>query len=450
MTRDRASGMSTSLSLRPLYILMLAGLLISGLLLPSSAGAAGVSELTLQEAYRQALDNNEDIRIAEEDLVQGRLFKKQAYSVLIPQLTANAGYSKLYFAGDFEVENTSYGISLSQAIYSGGRVFIALKGAKMNIAAAEYGLDFARQSVLMDLLARTYDVLTAEDLLGLEDERIERNSEQLRSARARFEVGEVAKTDVLVARVALATARKDRVEAEKNLLLSRRRLGDLIGLKQQVKVSPPRDVVIPGADLDELVRIAVAERKDLLQGNELIGVAVQEAREAGTRGLPDVDLSASHTEYSDVSPFVPESQVSLNITWPFFQGGLVKYQEQEAYSRVRQVEQAYAKQTKGVLFAVEEVYRELQTLMAQEELVETSLENARENYRLERIQFDVGDGTDLDVLVAHGGLSDAENQAVIHRYQTRVAKAALLYSIGRMSPDVLGILVDRQGQGNIR
>ena len=54
------------------------------------------------------------------------------------------------------------------------------------------------------------------------------------------------------------------------------------------------------------------------------------------------------------------------------------------------------------------------------------------------------------VLVAQGGLSDAENQAVIHRYQTRVAKAALLYSIGRMSPDVLGILVDWQGQGNIR
>lgn len=406
-----------------------------------SLSATDQQVLTLQEAYHLALQNNEDIRIAQEDLVQGRLLKKQAYSILLPELTASAGYSRLHFAGDLEVENESYGISLSQSIYSGGRAFIALKGAKMTIAAAEYGLAFARQSILMELLMRSYAVLAAGDLLQLEDERIERVSEQLRSARAKFEVGEAAKTDVLSAKVALATARKDRVDAEKNLVLAQRRLGDLIGLKDRIKVSPPRDVDVPSADLEDLIGIAMEERQDLLQGSELVGVSAQQAKESATRGRPEVDLSASVTEYSDVSPFAPENQVTLTVKWPFYQGGLVKYQTQEAYSRVRQAEQAYEKQAKEISYAVEEAFREIQTLMAQNELVETSLENARENFRLERIRFELGDATNLDVLVAQGGLSSVENQAVIHRYDTRIAKADLLFSIGRLSPDVLDIVV---------
>ncbi|UCF30609.1 MAG: TolC family protein [bacterium] len=411
--------------------------------LPVSA-VAGEGVLSPREAYLLALVNNEDIRVAAEDLKQGRLVRKQAYSVLLPTLTATAGYSKLYFSDDLEVENRAYGVSLNQMIYHGGRAFIALKGAEMTIAAAEHGLAFARWSVLMDLLVRTYSALSSEDLLRLEDERIERVSEQLRSASTKFEIGEAAKTDVLAAKVAVATARKDRVEAQKNLVLARRSLGDLIGMGGPIRVTMPPDVPVPEAELEELTRIALEERRDLLQGRELVRVVEQEAKEAASRNRPEVDLSASHTEYSDESPFAPESQVSLDITFPLFQGGLVKYQSQEARSRVLQAELVLQKRIKEVAFGVEEAFREYGSLVAQKELIETSLENARENYRLERIRFELGDATNLDVLVAQGGLSSAENQAVLHRYRTRLAKAALLFSIGRMTPDALGIAVDEE------
>jgi outer membrane protein TolC len=45
---------------------------------------------------------------------------------------------------------------------------------------------------------------------------------------------------------------------------------------------------------------------------------------------------------------------------------------------------------------------------------------------------------DLDLLRAEEDLAEAENQAVDHRYETRTARAALLYSIGILDMDVFG------------
>jgi len=405
------------------------------ILAPVKATAAAVT-LDLRQAYNQALEANNDIRIAAEDLEQARLLKKQAITVLFPKLTATAGASKQYFEDGTKLDNTTWGLRLNQTLYNGGRVWTAKRGAEISFSAAEYGLNFAKQNILLSLLIRTYDVLAAEEFLVLVDKRIARVTEQLRSSQAKFKIGQVSKTDVLSARVALTAAKRDRVVAQKDLLLAEKRLAQLLDVEGQVKVKQPPDVELIRFELDEYVLKARDNRPDLAQSVELVRFTEQEAKLVKAGGNPDIDLSASYTQYSDQALFVPERQVSLNFEWPFFQGGLVRLQTKEAFSKVRQSQEDHSKRLKAADLEVEVAFRELASLEAQKDLVESSLANARENYRLARIQFDLGAATDLDVLVAQDGLAESENLAVNQRYNMRTARAALLYSIGVLNMDV--------------
>jgi outer membrane protein TolC len=218
--------------------------------------------------------------------------------------------------------------------------------------------------------------------------------------------------------------------------LAEKRLAQLLDVEGQVKVKQPPDVEMIRFELDEYVLKARDNRPDLAQSVELVRFTEQEANLVKAGGNPDIDLSASYTQYSEQVSSVPERQVSLNFEWPFFQGGLVRLQTKEAFSKVRQSQEDHSKRLKAADLEVEVAFRELASLEAQKDLVESSLANARENYRLARIQFDLGAATDLDVLVAQDGLAESENLAVNQRYNMRTARAALLYSIGVLNMDV--------------
>lgn len=407
-------------------------------LLPCYSFGSDTPSISLSEAYRLALENNEDIRIAQEDLKQGRLLMKEAITVLIPRLSANAGTSRQYFTDGTSLSSKSWGLTLDQTLFSGGRTWIARKGAKYTLKSAEFGLAFARQSVLMSVVSGFYDTLSADRLVRLKEGAVGRLKEQLRSAQAHFNVGDVPKTDVLSARVDLSGAQVDLVQARKNLIMARRRLENLIGVSLPNGIQVPPDVGIPEKPLAELKDIARLKRADLRQGRELIKVSEQRAKlTAGGRG-PSVKLSGSFSRYDEDIPSVPEKTVSLRLDWPFFQGGLVGLQAKEAYSRTRQEKERYGRLVKSDLLSVESALRDLEALKAQDDLVKSTLDDAEETFRLERLQFDLGGAVSLDVLKAQENLVAAEDAAVTQRYETRRTRALLLYSIGALDMDAFG------------
>jgi outer membrane protein len=413
-------------------------LMVTMLVLPrlSIAASSGVSrlELSLEEAYEMALESNHDIRSAQEGVQQGVLLKKQAVTVLFPKLTALAGYSRQTFSHGFaDTGGTNWGVSLNQTLYNGGRVWVAKRGAEYTLKAAELGLEFAMQSVLMDLFSRANLLLSAEDLLLLKEKRVQRVREQLRMAEARLEVGDVPLTSVLSVRVALSAAELEKVEAEKQLQLAGTRLADLIGSDGVGKVRVP-DVsgFTLETSLEALHQHARENRADLKQTMEMVQIAKQEAQLAGRADGVNVDLTGSYMDYSDNAPLAPETLLSVTVNWPFFQGGLVGLQEKSALSQVRQAEEGYGKQVDAARLQVEEVLLNLRSLKAQENLVKINLENAEENHRLARVQFELGAAVGLDVLDAEEDLAEAENLAVNHKYDTRTAQAALLFATGTL------------------
>ncbi len=400
---------------------------------PVSAQALEADALSLQEAYSMALESNHDIRSAAESVEQGKLLQKQTSTVLFPQLTATAGYSSLSYQDGTESDGTNWGVSLVQSIYNGGRVWVAKRGAEYTLNAALHGLEFARQSVLMDLIARSNELLSAEDLLKVSEKRVERVQEQLRQAKARVDLGDLPRTSVLAAQVTLSSVQLESVEAQRGVALAETRLSNLIGLDRQVRVQVPGFVRLHDEmDLSDLIGQAKNDRPDLAQSRELVRIAEEEAELTRRNGYPDVDITGSYTHYSDDNPFAPESRIGINLSWPFFQGGLVKLQTQESLSRVRQAQEDYGSQMDAAGLLVEEVWLTLRTLQAQEQLVAVNLDTAKENHRFAKARFNLGAANSLEVLDAEEGLAEAENLEVNYKYDRRTARAALLFSIGAL------------------
>jgi len=396
-------------------------------------------KLSLAEAYGIALRSNHDIKSAAEDVKQGELLQRQAITVLFPQLTALAGYSRQTYRGGGEIKGSSWGINLDQTIYNGGRVWVAKRGAEYTLKAARDGLEFARQSVLMDLVSRANDLLTAEDLLKVSQKRVERVQEQLRQAQARVELGDMPRTSVLSAEVALSSVQLERVETEKQVALARKRLSTLIGTDMNIQVAIPEVFSkIESKPLEELVSRAVDDRPDLAQSRELIRIAKEQAELVRRNGHPNVDLVGSFNRYSDDNVVAPESTVGISLTWPFFQGGLVKLQTKESLSKVRQAEEAYGRQVDAIRLRVEEAQLTLKTLWAQNKLVADKLGTARENHRLAKARFDLGAADSLEVLDAEEKLAEAENLEVSYKYDTRTAQAGLLYAVGALDLSAFG------------
>ncbi len=301
------------------------------------------------------------------------------------------------------------------------------------------GLEFARQSVLMDLIAKANDLLTAEDLLKVNEKRVERVQEQLRQAQSRVDLGDMPRTGILTAQVALSSVQLESVEVQKKVALARKRLSNLIDGDLDLRVIIPEiSASLDELALDTLVRRAIEDRPDLAQSRELIRIAREEAALVSRNGYPDVDITGSYTQYSDDDLFAPESQIGINLRWPFFQGGLVRLQTKESLSRVRQSEEVYGSQTDTATLEVEEALLNVRTLQIQEQLVRDNLDIARENHRLAKARFDLGAASSLEVLDAEEDLAEAENLEVSYRYDTRTAQAALLYSIGALDLDAFG------------
>jgi outer membrane protein TolC len=414
------------------------------LLVVSAANADNV--LTIEKAFLLALQANEQIQIAEQDLVQGKLLTKRAITVLMPRLTADAAWEKIYYQDFSNPDFGRLGLKMDWTIFKGGQVWIAKKGALYTVKAAEHGLSFARETVLLQVLSRMYDILLAEEVIKIDLDRIERVKEQLRSAQTRFDVGESPITDVLSAKVTLTNAELFLVESQKDLALARRRLQDLIEQPVSELISIPPDVEVPQLDLVNLNSTAMHERSDLAQGRELIRISEQEAKLASAGRRPDLKLAGKYNNYTENVQLLPDATFGVTFSWPVFQGGQVSIDSKEAYSRVRQVEEGYSLQVKDALYEVENAVRNLEALEAQKALVEASLENARENFRLQRLRFDLGDGTSLDTLAAQLTLTEAQNLDATHKYRTRLARAGLLYFIGKLKPDIFGMSYLMEGE----
>ncbi len=334
-------------------------------------------------------------------------------------------------------ENDSVGVSigLSQTIYSGGRIGHGINAAEANVLGGRENLRAVEQQVLASVIQAYVDVQRDMEILRIRQENLTVLRRQLDESSARFEVGEITRTDVAQSESRLAQSEADLANAQAQLSVSRASYAAVVGQAPANLETPP---MLPGVptDFDVALDVGLAENPAVRAAE--YGLLAAESRVAQARAeyLPSARLNASYGGNGDLSDFGLADRTSFqagaSISVPLFTGGLNQSRVAQAREQANAAQIAIESERRGVLQDVSSAFAQVistrATLSAGNEAVRAATV-AAEGVRQEA---QVGLRTTLDVLNQELELRAAQVTLAAARRNEYVAQAQLLAAMGRL------------------
>jgi len=408
-------------------------------LAPSAASAE-----TLAEAIAMAYASNPtlqaqraQLRALDENWYQARAGYRPTLSV-----SGRATWSETTIPGtrplvDVESNSGSAVLSLTQPVYSGGRVASAVSAAEADSLSGREGLRRVEAQVLGQVIQSYVDVRRDQEALRIRQTNVAVLQRQLDESRARFEVGEITRTDVAQSEARLAAAVALLNSAQATLATSRASYEAVVG-------QAPGNLA-PEPPIGSLLPASVEQAWDLAEsGSPVVRAAeyaeqASRARIAGARAeqMPTVALQGQLGYSGLASPLHTDAYSralsgSAVVSVPIFSGG-------QTLSRIRAATERNTVDRLGVENARRTVRQTITQSWSALQAARSNIEATDKQVRAARIAAEgvvqeqrVGLRTTIDVLNAEQELRAAELAQVSARRDEYVAAAGVLSQVGRL------------------
>jgi outer membrane protein len=336
-----------------------------------------------------------------------------------------------------------FAIGLSQPIFRGFRTTNETLRAEANVEAGRQVLLAVEQQVLLSATTAYMDVLRDREIVSLRQRNVEALREQLRGAEARFDVGEITRTDVEQARARLSLAEAELAVARANLAASAAFYVQVVGHAPGTLRYPEISGLIPRS-LDEALAIANRLNPELLAATFDAEAARHQIGFVQADLLPRVSLEAEFRATHEPSPGTIRSQsgaVLGVLQMPLYQAGRVSSQVREAKQVASQRRIQIIEAGRAVREVVVRTWNEftssadtIASLQAQVEANLLALEGVRQ-------EAEVGTRTTLDVLDAVRELVVSQVALATERRNRVVFAYRLIAATGRLTAPHLGLQV---------
>ena len=343
---------------------------------------------------------------------------------------------------DVESNSGSAVLSLSQPIYTGGRVAAAVSASEADSLAGRETLRRVEAQVLGQVIQSYVDVRRDQEALRIRQTNVAVLQRQLDESRARFEVGEITRTDVAQSEARLAAAVALLNSAQATLATSRATYEAVVGQAPgDLAPEPPIGNLLPGS---------IEQAWDLAESGSPVLRAAEYAEQAsrarvtGARAeqMPTVALQGQLGYSGLVSPLHTDAYSralsgGAVVTVPLFTGG-------QTLSRVRAATERNNIDRLGVENARRTVRQSITQSWSALQAARSNIEATDKQVRAARIAAEgvvqeqrVGLRTTIDVLNAEQELRAAELSQISARRDEYVAAAGVLGQVGRLQAGYL-------------
>jgi outer membrane protein len=333
-------------------------------------------------------------------------------------------------------------LSVTQPIYTGGRVQAQVNQAEALVAAERAGLQATEAAVLLAAATAYLDVARDQSIVELNHHQETVLERTFHASEQELAAGAVTETDVAQARARLADQRARSAQAVAALGASRAAYEEQIGQPAGQAPLPTRPVAVPPG-LDAAMTL-VSANFDVVQSRaaqEAMRQGIDIAR-AGLRPRLSAEFHGGRVKETDVQfPHQRDDliEATLQLTVPLYQGG-------EQAAEIRQAKEAAARSLLQVDVVLRKARAEIQTAW-------TALDGARSRVAEYRIslaansvaargvarQQAVGERTLLEVLNAQQEQLAADVNQVTAERDSYVASLQLQAATGRLSAQQLGL-----------
>jgi outer membrane protein len=431
--------------------------LAAGLQIPADDGKDGSSahrtpgneegqRLTLDGAIRIALEQNRDIQLAREALIQAEMDIREARSAMLPSLGAEATYVLLDEELAFELGPQTLtfmnrdiykaGIVVRQPIFVGGRLHAAHNAANdLRDAQAENRRQVEQEIVFQ--VKRAYRMAQVAAIFQkVATEGVDLLEAHEHDVGILVREGAISELDLLRTRTELANAHRQLNAAEHAVDLALSGLKNLlvIGLENAVVlVEPLERPARPPGTLSTLTELALSQRPELLSLKAQKAAAEKGLKAAKGEYLPGIAVEGRY-EYiqGDVRDLDGDFHwtVGVGAKVPLWNWGRTAARVKKARSQLEQTRVQLQRTEDLSRLEVRKASLDLDEAEKNITAAAAGLDAAEEAYRLARVSYQAGEGTNTEVLDSRTGLTRAQANLAQALFEYNLALAALQRAIG--------------------
>ncbi len=432
--------------------------------LSTAAGAADLP-LGLEDAVRQALENNPAVHAATARAQAAGERTKQAGGFRFPKIDLMEVYNysnnpaetfalKLnqgrFDFGEFVSTDPNKPdplttwitrIELLQPIYTGGKLSARIGQSKAMLGAEELSAAHVREQVTFDTVTAYTNLAKAREYLDLLRKARETTARHVELAEKYAAEGFIVDAEVLKAKVYLAHMDELVEQAENGARLAEAALNFQMGADQTThreldRIPPPPAV---NGDLDLWIADALVQRRDLESARRQLEAGRLEEKVATSGYLPEVGVMARYEWYDRVAfgnnnrsgSVMAVAKINL------LRGGSDKAARAAARYQTASFESDIHRFEEGVRLQVQQAWQDLMTSRARHTTATAALESARESLRVREERFKQGLDKMIDLLDAETQLREAQVRELVARYDIALATYRLYFNSGKSLIDTI-------------
>ena len=406
------------------------------------------SPLSLQQVVQMALEANLDIKTSIKETEAAEYAKKMSRTSFYPILNTTYQYKR----NEKEISSPFMGVitpedeymlvaSITQPLFSGFSITNQYKMSELNLDLTKANKKRIRQDVAIEATKAYFEILKAEKLLGISKETVRQVSVQTDVVNNFYQVGMSPLNDLLESQVLLAGAKQELVLTRSNLDITRSYLNILLRrpIHQPIEIIDMLDYKPFEFDLDFCIRTALEKRIELKMSDIEIELAEKDILLAKRTYYPTLNLQGSYYRFGtewDVNggEGIGDEEtwdIKAIASWDFWDWGKTSYGTREKKSRRSQAMLNRSKIEDGIQFSVTQAYLQMQTSEKNITTIETAIEQAKENVRINEERYKEQVATSTDVLTAQTLLFRTMNTYYRALYDFQIAKASLYREMGQ-------------------
>ncbi len=427
---------------------VLAAALLSATVLATTPSMAETIFGAMAKAYENNSTLNADragVRVTDE----GVAVAKSGYR---PVVSATADLTSTHRRFDGGLNGTSnvgtFGIQINQLLFDGFTVSNNIKSAKTQVLAQRENLRNNEQNLLFSAAQAYMDVYLNRQIVILRQKNLEFLDEQLRAAKARFDVGEGTRTDVAQAEASKASAIATLDAAKSDEKIAEANYIQIVGVAPgKLAAAAMASKSLPKS-MNQAFSIATSNHPAILASQYAVDAAGYVVKANEGQLLPQVGLTGAIQRdeifaggVSSGTTDGTSASAGIQVTIPIYNGGrtsaLVRQSKETLGQRRIEVDVA----RDSVRQAIAQAYSQMESAKAQiiaQRSVVAAAQLALNGVIEER---KVGQRTTLDVLNAQAdvltgqvSLAQAERDSVVTSY-------AVLSAVGRLTASQIGLQV---------
>lgn len=434
--------------------------------------------LTLEQCVEIALNQNPELQIAKKQVAKSEAGVWEAYSTLLPNVTASANLQHAwdiqtntipnflkdmlaplapmipelslmpdYVQLSFGMENTlTYGAQLTQPLFLGGAGIAGVQMAYAARNATEAQFEATRQNIIYQTADAFYATLLAKELVQVQEDALKQAETNLDIVNKKYDVGSASGLDKMRAEVDVANLKPAVFAARNNYQAAITGLQTVLGVAEHKAISIQGSLAFVSDEfskltLEELQQQAAIRRPELSAVEEQKSLASKAVTVARSQFLPKVFFV---TDYSYLGmrndnldfqqdEFSKGFTSAISVQLPLFTGFKNTQEYQKAQLDLHIAKDTQQQVENGISAEVEIVYNKFQESQQKYMAAKETIAMAEEAMRLANLMYEEGASTQLEVLSAQLALTQARMNHISALYEYQMSRYGLRKAAGLLT-----------------